>query len=161
MLSMLNQKQREAADKILAAVTNNDYSQPHCFFVDGPGGTGKTFLYETLINILHGMNKRVLAIAFTGIASILLSGGKTCHTAFRLPLFLQPDSSCREKADLQKVDVIIWDEASMSSSDMLEIVYHLLRDIMRREDIPFGGKVMVLGGDFKQTVGQHPKNSIA
>jgi ATP-dependent DNA helicase PIF1 len=42
----LNKEQRAAYDKILSAV---DTDQGGLFFEDGPGGTGKTYLYRVLL----------------------------------------------------------------------------------------------------------------
>ena len=42
-----------------------------------------------------------------------------------------------------------WDEACMSNKHVAEFVNRSLRDIFSC-DLPFGGKVMVLGGDFRQ-----------
>jgi ATP-dependent DNA helicase PIF1 len=42
----LNPEQRRAYEDILAAVDSSDGG---VFFVDGPGGTGKTFLYKALL----------------------------------------------------------------------------------------------------------------
>ena len=41
-------------------------------FIDGPGGTGNTFLYKALIHHYLGIGKKVLPMTWTGIASILL-----------------------------------------------------------------------------------------
>src|SRR3989442_493333 len=46
MHSSLNMQQREAFDAIMKAV-NDDSISEKCFFLDGPGGTGKTYLYNT------------------------------------------------------------------------------------------------------------------
>ena len=48
-----------------------------------------------------------------------------------------------------EVDAIIWDEAPMSPKLALEAIDDLLRDLMQSDD-PFGGKQMILGGDFRQ-----------
>lgn len=58
------------------------------FFIDGPGGSGKTFLYKTLIHYYLSKRKNILSMAWTGIASILLPQGMTSHRTFRLPLNL-------------------------------------------------------------------------
>ena len=42
------------------------------YFIDGPGGSGKTFIYKTLIHYFLSLNKKILSMAWTGIASILL-----------------------------------------------------------------------------------------
>ena len=86
-------------------------------------------------------------MAWTGIASILLSKGMTSHRTFRLPLdlsniesaFLQHDS---DKRRLREAN-IIWDEASMIPKKALEIVDKTLRDVCAA-DYPFGGKLIIL-----------------
>ena len=40
----------------------------------------------------------------------------------------------------------------MSSKHVLHAVDRCLRDIMNKDDIPFGGKLIVFGGDFRQTL---------
>ena len=57
-----------------------------------------------------------------------------------------------ERESLKQVEIIIWDEAPMASSDMLAVVDRLFRDLMQNEHVPFGGKVMLLGGDFRQVL---------
>jgi ATP-dependent DNA helicase PIF1 len=61
-----------------------DTNQPRLFFLDGPGGTSKMFLYNTLITVLQGQGKSVVAVASTGIASTLLSNGSTYHSKYKL-----------------------------------------------------------------------------
>lgn len=126
---------------------------------------GKTFLYNALTSALRGQGKTVLPVAWTGIAAMLLPGGQTCHTGFRLPLDLQPDTTCqlttKEKERLLRTDVIIWDEASMADKFALETVDRTLRDITQNDGVPFGGKVVVLGGDFRQVLPVVPGGSPA
>jgi len=45
---LLNNLQQEVVDSVLRAIENR---QSRCFFIDGPGGTGKTYLYNTLLAI--------------------------------------------------------------------------------------------------------------
>lgn len=57
----LNQKQSKAYTAILQAVLHTaDVDDTLAFFIDGPGGTGKTRLYNTLISTLHTMNLKVI-----------------------------------------------------------------------------------------------------
>jgi hypothetical protein len=51
---------------------------------------------------------------------------------------------------LWEAKLIIWDEAPAQHRHCAEAVDRDLRDIMRRPDSPFGGKVVVFGGDFRQ-----------
>jgi len=100
-------------------------------------------------------NKRVCTMAFTGIAATLLPAGKTVHKTFGLPVPLFVDSSSNIKIQskeahyLKETDIFIWDEAPMIPRYALEITDRTLRDIMNN-DLPFGGKIIVLGDDFRQ-----------
>jgi hypothetical protein len=54
---------------------------------------------------------------------------------------------------VRKADLIVWDEALMMHRRVIEVVDHTLRDLMQLDDAHatekiFGGKIMVLGGDF-------------
>ena len=56
---------------------------------------------------------------------------------------------------IQLAKVIIWDEAPMANKDNFRVVDLLLRDIMKKVDpsfehVPFGGKVIVCSGDWRQ-----------
>jgi len=53
----------------------------------------------------------------------------------------------------RKVDLIIWDEASMMHHRAFEAVDRTLHDLMQLDDAQatnkiFSGKIVVLGGDF-------------
>ena len=136
---------------IFNEIVNSEYK---IYFIDGPGGLGKTFLYKTLIHYYISLNKKTLSMAWTGIASILLPKGMTSHRTFRLPLDLNSIETAflkfeSDKKKLREVDIIIWDEASMIPKKALEIIDQTLRDVCFN-DIPFSGKLIILGGDFRQ-----------
>jgi hypothetical protein len=149
----LNEQQRIAFDKIMLAVNIKDRN--NCFFLDGPAGSGKTFLYNTLMSVLRGKEKVVIPVASTGIAATLLTGGKTYHSQFKLPILLKENSVSNMRANsedaklLKEASLIIWDEATMATHYALDTVDRLLRDLTGL-DFPFGGKVILLGGDFRQ-----------
>ena len=90
MYQMLKGRQ-EFVNEILNACTNQQ-SASKCYFLDGPGGTGKSFVYKTLYHILTGRNLMVECMAFTGIASILLPNGSTSHKTFGLQVPLTSQS---------------------------------------------------------------------
>jgi hypothetical protein len=63
---------------------------------------------------------------------------------------------------VRKADLIIWDEASMMHRRAFEAIDHTLRDLMQLDDAQatnkiFGGKTVVLGGDFRQILPVVPK----
>ncbi|XP_058810470.1 ATP-dependent DNA helicase pif1-like [Phymastichus coffea] len=94
-------------------------------------------------------------MAYTGIAATLLPNGKTVHKTFGLPVPMFHDSSSNIKIQsnegklLKNAKVFIWDEAPMAPRYVLEIANRTLQHIMNN-DLPFGGKIMILGGDFRQ-----------
>ncbi|PIA24735.1 hypothetical protein AQUCO_57600001v1 [Aquilegia coerulea] len=99
----------------------------------------------------------VIMVASSGIASLLLTGGRTAHSTFKIPFEVLDDSVCSVTkqtihAELfKRAKLIIWDEVPMQHRFCVEAVDHTLRDI-REINEPFGGVTVVLGGDFKQTL---------
>ncbi|KAM0848546.1 hypothetical protein ACQ4PT_054297 [Festuca glaucescens] len=149
----LNKEQRATYDEILATM---DSQRGGIFFVDGPGGTGKTFLYRALLATVREQGKIALATATSGVAASIMSGGRTAHSRFKIPLRTNDGAICGFTKQsgtaklLQAASLIIWDEASMTKRHAVEALYRSMRDIMDRPDLPFGGKTVVFGGDFRQ-----------
>ncbi|UYV73502.1 hypothetical protein LAZ67_10003841 [Cordylochernes scorpioides] len=155
-ISNLNSQQKKIFDIVINSVENNAENQ-RLFCVDGPAGTGKTFLFQTLMCFLRGAGKIVLPCASTGIAATLLKGGRTYHSLFKLPIPLNEtsianfDKDSNLKNEIISSSLIIWDEISMAIGYALTTIDRKLRDVMRDER-PFGGKVILFGGDFRQNL---------
>ena len=81
----LNMDQQNAFCAIMKAVQNEIHPQ-RIFFLNAPGGYGKTFLIETLLSSVRGMGKIALAVASSGVAAELLEGGRTAHSQFKIPI---------------------------------------------------------------------------
>ncbi|XP_057432730.1 uncharacterized protein LOC130725528 [Lotus japonicus] len=148
---------------VICVVSSVDGTRPICKhpYLYGFDGSGKTFAWNTLSAALRPEGKIVLNVASSGIASLLLPGGRTAHSRFFIPIIIHESSTCNVrqgsyKAEmLQKASLIIWDEASMLNKHCFEALGKTLNDIMKTQatfghDKPFGGKVVVLGGDFRQ-----------
>ncbi|KAL1367836.1 hypothetical protein AAHE18_02G078300 [Arachis hypogaea] len=67
------------------------------FFLYGYGGTRKAFVWRTLAYALRSKGDIVLIVASSGIASLLLPGGRTAHSRFAIPLNLDEFSTCNIK----------------------------------------------------------------
>ncbi|XP_073424135.1 LOW QUALITY PROTEIN: uncharacterized protein [Dendrobates tinctorius] len=159
MKETLNQEQLFAYDVITEALQNSSLI-PKCFFLDGPGVSGKTYLYHLLTHHLRGQGEIVSPAATTGIASNLIQGGRTIHSLYGIPIPINETSVSRIKNDtnagkhLQSTKLFIIDECTMVQKHALNVIDRLLRDIMTtnvaKNKTPFGGKVIVLGGGFRQ-----------
>ena len=96
-------------------------------------------------------------MASSGIAAELLDGGRTAHSRFKIPIPILDTSTCNipiqsSLAELIRIaSIIIWDEAPMMHRYVFECVHRTLCDIMK-SDNPFGGKIVLLGGDFRQVL---------
>ncbi len=62
------------------------------FFLDGPGGGGNKFFYNTLMSVLRE-NNTVIPVVSTGIAATILARGGTYHSQFKLPIPLKENST--------------------------------------------------------------------
>ncbi|KAL0458883.1 UNVERIFIED_CONTAM: hypothetical protein Slati_0515500 [Sesamum latifolium] len=91
-IDKLNDNQKCAFDAIKRTISHN---QSEIFFIDGPGGSGKTFLYRAILVHLRVNGHIVIATATSGIAATLLPGGRTTHSRFKIPLKPTADSFCK------------------------------------------------------------------
>ena len=148
----MTDEQKKIYDEILDAVNEG---RGGMFFVYGFGGTGKTFLWKLISAAIRCKGDIVLNVASSGIASLLLQGGRTAHSRFGIPLNPDEFSSCTmthgsDQANLVKeASLIIWDEAPMMSKYCFEALDRSMSDIIgKHKTKPFGGKVVVFGGGF-------------
>ena len=154
--SSLTREQLRIANEICSRIqTNKPPLSSNLFFIDGPGGSGKTYLYNYLIHRLRSFELTYFASAMTGIAATLLLDGRTTHSTFKIPIpccegdtiKISPSSDYAD--ELRKAQMLLIDEASMLPANAFKAIDLLLRDIMSN-NIPFGGKIVVMGGDFRQ-----------
>ena len=166
IVAHLNEHQKAAFETIIRAVDSNNTrsTAPKVFFVDGPGGTGKTYLYKAIMHALNQRRRTYIATAYTGIAATLLPQGTTIHSAFRVPIEIKENDRCLlsvqdAPADrIKAASVLFFDEASMIPNKMLDLIDLCLKDIMQNSD-DFGGKIVVFGGDFRQVLPVIPNAS--
>lgn len=153
---LLVAEQKLVFDSIMNHITNDDSG---LIFLDAPGGTGKTFLINLILASIRQQNKIALAVASSGIASTLLDGGRTAHSALKLPLNLAqsdaPTCNISRNSGMGKVlklcNFIVWDECTMAHKKALEALDRTLQDI-KKNNQPFGGALIFLAGDFRQTL---------
>src|SRR5258708_39601576 len=126
------------------------YHDSGVFFIHGPGGTGKTFLYNLIAKAIHSNGQIVFCSASSGVAAILLHDGATAHSSFKIPIHLNESSSCKIELHSSLGDLFatqnvlcIWDEAPMISRYAPEALDRTLQDL--RIIISLGGSPWFLG----------------
>jgi hypothetical protein len=83
--------------------------------------------------------------------------GCTVHSVFKIPIKINDSNICNfskqsDTADLlHRAALIIWDEVAMTKIQAVESLDRSMQEIMGSA-LPFGGKVMVFGGDFRQVL---------
>ena len=114
LLTSLTDEQRNVYDRIVASVESRAGG---VYFVNGFGRTGKTYLWKTLSTYIRSKGEIVINVASSGMAALLLDGGRTAHSRFSIPILLNESSFCNftpgsELAELLlESKLIIWDEA--------------------------------------------------
>ncbi|XP_026458787.1 uncharacterized protein LOC113359351 [Papaver somniferum] len=130
-IASLNREQLSAYKDILESVQKRD---GRSLFLNGSAGTGKTFLYNTVVASFRFNGDIVLTVASSGIASLLLVGVRTSYSIFRILIEIN-ESSVRpiakqtiEVALLKEVKLIIWDEVPMQLIEFYIVVGSILED---------------------------------
>lgn len=118
---------------------------------------GKTYIQRTLASYIRLRTQIFLIVASSSIASLLLPGGRTTHSMFKIPIPTLESSTCDIEKNIDRVDwlklakLIILNKAPMANKYCFEALDKTLQDIMSKSKISntiFGGKVVVLGSDF-------------
>jgi len=147
-------EQRAIFQAVMNAVTQESQL---LIFIDARGGCGKTFLLNTILSAVRSTDggSIALAMATTGIAANLLTLGRTFHSRLKAPLMPSEESTLNITAQsnlaklIQKCKIMMIDEATMLDRYLMEALERTLRDLCDPEK-PFGGKILVLAGDFRQ-----------
>ncbi len=152
MIIELSQEQESLFDYIEQSESN--------VFVTGRAGTGKS----TLLSHLTANTKKSFAVcAPTGVAALNV-GGVTIHSLFTFPLGLLGEVeiarhlSKRTREILRALDMLVIDEVSMVSADLMDAIDRALRIARGKKNIPFGGAQVVMFGDPYQLAPVPPRD---
>jgi len=126
-------------------------------FITGSAGTGKSYILKYIKESLMDQQVNVGVCAPTGVAAINVNGS-TLHSFFgiglgkgSLPSLLRKVR--RSNAAMKRIkdtDVLIIDECSMLSSDLLETLDIVAKTIRENDEQSFGGMQVIAFGDFFQ-----------
>ena len=122
-------------------------------FLTGGAGTGKSYLTNEVIAHYRATDRQVVALGSTGVSAVNINGF-TIHSFFAFGIssnfdeLAQSDKRNRKRlSDLKKIlkatDLIVIDEISMVSTDLMDMILY------RLESYHYQGRVMLVG-DFYQ-----------
>jgi ATP-dependent DNA helicase PIF1 len=149
-MESLSREQKEAFDAIL---------EGESIFLTGPGGTGKSFLIQTIMEEIPKLTGKTIAVtAMTGCAALLIGkSAKTLHGWAGIGLGRGTAQSLSQ--NIRKIpplakrwretNILIIDEVSMLTPLLLETLDEIAK-ILRRSQRPFGGMQIIFAGDFLQ-----------
>jgi PIF1-like helicase len=139
---------------------SDEQAEPKRLFITGGAGTGKTFVFNVLKNLVYrSFGKHAVKVgALTGVAARLV-GGLTLHSLLKLPV--QKDGRITSlplltgnylrmmRLQWKDCKFLFIDEISMVAYEMLCSIDSRLRQI-KKNDQPFGGINVLLFGDLMQ-----------
>ncbi|GBM81941.1 hypothetical protein AVEN_4094-1 [Araneus ventricosus] len=107
-------------------------------------------------------------MASSGIVTILMEGGRTAHSALKLPLNINVEEypicniskTSGQAKVLQTCKILVWDECTMAHKKSLEALDRTLRDL-RKNDRFLGGSLLLLASDFGQILPVIPNSTPA
>src|ERR1700749_2551063 len=126
-LQTFNPEQRAVYDTVMESY---DQNLGKSLFIHSAGGGGKTHVCNTIAAAVrssqHADHKVALCVASSGIASLLLQGGRTAHSRFKIPIPIHEGSICNIPKGsplhdvLKQTGIIIWDEVPMQHKHAIE-----------------------------------------
>ncbi|GFW92285.1 ATP-dependent DNA helicase [Trichonephila clavipes] len=151
---MSNNKQSELLHHVLSHLLYSN-GNPLKIFLTGPAGCGKTFVIKLIMEIYNrfsntdGFCNAYIACASTGKAAVAIDGTTVKITLSRL-LPLSIEVAHQYRALFKFIKVIIIDEVSMISAELLGHINSRLKQITGNYNTNFGGLDMILIGDLRQ-----------
>ena len=148
----MNDDQAKIFDKVISKLENNEQIIQ---MIDAPAGTGKTYVLGSIAAYIRSKKGICLNSAFSGVAAQLLEGGVTIHKRFNMRINMPPEQNCSIGKGstiaklLNNAKMILMDEVVMMDKIDLERISSTLK-FLTGVDKPFGGKNVIIAGDFRQ-----------
>ena len=128
----------------------------HNLLLSGQAGTGKSYVVNGIVQVLRSRGKKVTVVCSSGISCSVYGDGvksSTVHSHYGLQTADMPPEMVVARstsishcvARMKAADVIIWDEAGMSSKRIFQ-----LEAEQKDKSKPFAFKEVILVGEFLQ-----------
>ena len=162
-VEQMNEHQKLFFDAVIKALNDKNGK---VFFLDAPGGTGKTFVLNALLSAVRGDGEIAVGTAISAVASKLLTNGTTLHSKLKVPIQIRENSMCsftRNDATgklLKMTKLLIIDEVSMGHKFVYETIDRSLRMLFENNEV-FGNMTVVFAGDWRQCLPIVPRGSDA
>ena len=129
-------------------------------FITGPGGVGKTFLINRIVDEMECAGKIVAITSLTGLSALLIGKkARTIHSWSGLGIgnksamsYFEFIRKClpKKREAWRTTDILIIDEISMMSDEYFDKLDEVGRLMRWRHNAPFGGIQILCFGDFLQ-----------
>jgi hypothetical protein len=122
-LETFNPDQRRVYDAVMESYRQH---RGKAFFLHSAGGGGKTYVCNTIAGSIRAEGQVVLSVASSAIAALILDGGCTTHSQFKVPIPVHDRSHCSIDKQSKLADVIrqtkliIFDEVPMQHRHIVE-----------------------------------------
>ena len=154
-------KEQKRAFHIIANHASEACPDQLKMYLGGMGGTGKTQVIKALMSMFDQRheNHRFIVLAPTGTAAALLNGStyhsilgvRSSNNGNKEESLKNENTIIREIQErLEGVDYIFFDELSMIACHELYAISSQLSKVTNEHNKPFGGKNVILAGDFAQ-----------
>ena len=158
LMRMANEKQKGLLLHVISHLLSSDQT-PFQIFFTGPAGCGKTFVIKLLMEIYNrytdndGYCNAYITCASTGKAAVAISG-TTVHIALKISLSkllpLNTETAQQYRTLFKYIKVIIIDEISMISAQLLLKIDSRLKQITGNFQLNFAGLDIILIGDLRK-----------
>ncbi|OWY99281.1 Helitron helicase [Phytophthora megakarya] len=134
----VNRNQPDVFDQVVRAV-EHPVGGEKLYSLDGPGGTGNPFFWSKYLRMFD-----------LGVKGAYRTFDVSYPSQTNRAFHMQSSWQCQNAKQIRNTSLIIWDEAHSMNRVFFKAVVRAVRDIMKNESEPSGGKVIVFSGDHRQ-----------
>ena len=160
-IESMTDEQKAFFNEVISAINTKS---GECFCLTAPGGCGKSFLFNALLDAVRSDEMIAFGTALSALAATLLHNGTTFHSRAKIPIPCTDSSMCQFTANeatgqlFRMCKLMIIDEVTMGDKELYHCLDRSLQDI-RNDKRPFGGLTIVFGGDWRQILPVIPRGS--